>query len=185
MADANALHTLETVQLGDLRLSRLWNDSRAYSMLVPDEWAVGRTDKFETLYIGPETAGLQINLGVARTELARGNRLTVQLLGKQVLEFLKTTYNNFELLGERELPLDETRPALLRVFSWVDPTTTNAVVQMMVLAADGNTLYDVTGTLAKTAAPTYMPLLESMVLSMRFGQPATATTILAVNGATN
>jgi len=170
MAEQTSLAKVETIKIGSVGLSRLWNSDHTVLMLVPDEWAVGRTERFETVYIGPEVAQMQLNLGLAHTTIVRGNRLTIQLLGRQVLEFLKTTYNAFELLDEREVEVADTRPGLLRTFSWTDKATSAQVVQIMLLAADGNTLHDMTGTMAQAAAAQYRPVMEAMLLSVQFGE---------------
>lgn len=169
MANENTINQVETTRLAGVNMSRLWNTSHKVSMLVPDEWAVGRTEKFETIYIGPEEGGMQSNLGIAHTQILRGNRLTLQLLGKQVLNFLQETYNAFELLEEREVELDATRPGLLRIFEWTDQETQRNVTQLMLLVADGNTLFDFTATIAKGAGNKLLPVLNGMLMSIKFG----------------
>ncbi|OJV91607.1 MAG: hypothetical protein BGO39_20740 [Chloroflexi bacterium 54-19] len=164
----NGINQVEATRLAGVNMSRLWDASHLVSMLVPEEWAVGRTEKFETIYIGPQTAGMQPNVGIAHTQLLRGNRLTIQLLGKQVLNFLQSTYNAFELLEEREVELDGTRPGLLRVFGWTDKETQSRVTQLMLLVADGNTLFDFTATIAKDAAKELLPVIKGMLMSVKF-----------------
>lgn len=185
MTEQFASYQLERTTVNGVSLSRLWDSSRVISMLVPDEWAVGRTEKFEAVYLGPQVEGLQINLGFSHTELQRVNKLTIEFLGKQLLEFIKGVYQNFSLIDEREITIDGSQPGLLRSFSWTDPNTKTDVVQVMLLVGRGNTLYDMTATMAKAAMAEYRPIIVAMLQSIHFA-PVTATTVAATQiSATN
>lgn len=185
MGKENGINQAETTRVAGVVMSRLWDASHLVSMLVPEEWAVGRTEKFETIYIGPLTAGMQPNVGIAHTQLLRGNRLTVQLLGQQVLNFLQSTYNAFELQEEREVELDESRPGLLRVFGWTDPESNSKVTQLMLLITDGNTLFDLTGTIARDASKELLPVLKGMLMSVKFATAQKEVLPLAAPAANN
>ena len=168
MSQVEMLNRLETYTLGQTFFSRIVSRDERVSLLVPNDWAIGTTDKLETVYVGPETSSLQMNVGLASTQLVRGNRITLQLLASQVAEHLKASYQSLSIIEEKELILDDTRPAFLRKFSWFDPNTSLEVIQALLMVIDGNTLFTITSTMHITAAKDYLPIIESMMLSVRF-----------------
>jgi len=162
------LSQLDKFKISNTIFSRLEDTSKTISLLVPDEWVVGRTEKFPTIFVGPEIEGMRVNVGIAFTRLSRGNKLTVQLLGRQVLDFLQTSYNEFKLIEEQEIILDESRPGMLRTFGWKDMATGVDVIQIMLLVANGNTIYDITATLGKLGSAEQLPIIYSILKSIRF-----------------
>jgi hypothetical protein len=172
MSERNSLVELEQATLDGENYSRVWSKSKSVSLLVPDEWAVGSTDKFDSVFIGPKTRGMHVNVGITSTTVTRSNRLTLELICKQIGEFLKNKFERVETLETREFEV-ESRPARLEFFGWHEPKSGMEVAQLMVLVGDDTTLYNITATMLKETVATYRPVIENMVNSIRFARPAT------------
>jgi hypothetical protein len=137
------------------------------SLLVPQNWQLGRTEEFQLVCVGVEEQGFRANFAIAIDIVGEVDPPTLEEIGAVTLETIRNNYKDFGLHEEGEIQVDG-RKAITRVFSWFEPAYNFKVMQRQTVIERGRNIYTVSATTLENLGTKYMPLMDKMLDSLTF-----------------
>ena len=152
------------------KLVSYFDQEMMISLQIPEGWQIGHTDQFLRIYLAPAEDNYQVNLGmnVNQSNNAPAEAMdqllqqTDQQRQQQDPTYKQTSYEKLEIDGNQ---------ARLRHYSWSDAGSGLNFSQVQALILKGPLLLVIDGSSLKQHEKSYIPLLDSVIKSIRFVQP--------------
>jgi hypothetical protein len=141
------------------------------SLERPSDWEVGRTDAFALVLLAPAESGYRSNLGFSRGLPPSTNPDVLDATLAIARDQQRTDYPGFDELAVLRFDQDGF-PALLQLYRWQPPGAAEPFTQLfaLVLTRDHG-LLELNGATLRSLEPHALPVLESIVRSIRFIPP--------------
>ncbi len=148
---------------------RHWVENLGFSLEVPENWDISDNQFFALFIAAPAEDRYRANIGFNAGTLEPATEEKMAELFEEAYQQQKQTQVNYKLISSEKLQIDG-QPALLRQTERHEPNNGLDLTQLQSLILGPQAVYNVSATSLTSHAEKYIPLLKTILQSIKFGE---------------